>query len=191
MAVPEAALSLMSLFWGVFLVVWWLASKGASPAVETEGPSRYVHFALFVGAFALVALPIFSTGHLATRVLPASRPLALAGLAVEAAGFAFAFLARRHLGEHWSGQVTVKEGHQLIRTGPYALARHPIYTGLLFAVLGSALVVGEARGIVALVLLLLAYAIKIPREERVLAAHFGEEYQAYRREVKALIPYLL
>jgi protein-S-isoprenylcysteine O-methyltransferase Ste14 len=87
--------------------------------------------------------------------------------------------------------VTVKEGHELIRTGPYALARHPIYTGLALAIAGSALAGGELRGLIALILVVASFVYKMRIEERLMRQTFGAAYDAYAREVKALIPFIV
>ncbi len=108
------------------------------------------------------------------------------------AGLAFSTVAaRRHLGRNWSGTVTLKEDHELIRTGPYRRARHPIYTGMLVGFIGSAISLGEVRGVVAVGLVIVAFLIKIRLEERWMTESFGDAYRRYRTEVKALIPYLL
>jgi protein-S-isoprenylcysteine O-methyltransferase Ste14 len=112
------------------------------------------------------------------------------GAAITVAGMAFAVWARVHLGRYWSGVITLKEGHRLIRTGPYRLARHPIYTGFLAAVLGTASTASTGDAFIGAAMILIAYLIKIRREERVLAGEFGEEYALFRREVAALVPML-
>jgi protein-S-isoprenylcysteine O-methyltransferase Ste14 len=78
----------------------------------------------------------------------------------------------------------------LIRGGPYKYARHPIYTGLLGVFFGSAVALGELRGLLAVALAFAAFLVKSRREEKLMVGHFGAEYEAYRREVKALIPYV-
>ena len=93
---------------------------------------------------------------LGTRFLPDTMIVYLLGLLMVVAGLAFAIWARVHLGRNWSGTVTVKENHELIRSGPYAIVRHPIYTGLLLAVLGTAIVFGEWRGLLAFCFLTIA-----------------------------------
>ena len=99
--------------------------------------------------------------------------------------------ARVHLGRNWSGIVTVKEGHELITGGPYAIVRHPIYTGLLLAFIGSALARGEWRGVLAVAVVLAALWRKLGLEERWMREQFGSAYQAYSQRVAALVPFLL
>jgi hypothetical protein len=111
-----------------------------------------------------------------------------AGLAVEAVGLFLAIRARRHLGRNWSGEITIKEDHQLIRTGPYGVLRHPIYAGLLAMYAGTALVTGERLALIGLAMAAFAYWRKIQLEEANLNVAFGADYQAYRRETWALVP---
>ena len=110
------------------------------------------------------------------------------GLAVETAGLFLAIWARRALGRNWSGEISIKFEHELIRIGPYRKLRHPIYTGLLAMYAGAALVTGEWLAIIGLAMALLAYGRKIGLEEVNLNAAFGAEYEAYRRESWALLP---
>ncbi len=108
---------------------------------------------------------------------------------VTAAGLGFAVWARLHLGRNWSGTVTLKQSHELITTSPYSLVRHPIYTGLLIAFLGSAMARGEWRGVLAVAIAWVALWRKLRLEERWMRDLFGEQYAAYQQRVPALIPF--
>jgi len=92
---------------------------------------------------------------------------------------------------NWSQAVTLKEDHELITSGPYALVRHPIYTGLLIAFAGSAIARGEWRGLLAVALVFVALWRKLKLEERWMRSHFGEAYETYSRRVSALLPYVI
>ena len=107
-----------------------------------------------------------------------------------AGGLGISIWARRVLGRNWSGIVTVKQDHELIRTGPYRYVRHPIYTGLLLAILGTALIFGEWRGLIAFVIFTAAIMLKVRTEERFMDESFPEQYARYRAEVPALLPFL-
>ena len=85
----------------------------------------------------------------------------------------------------------MKEGHELIEKGPYRFVRHPIYTGIVAACIGTALAIGEWRCILGLIVVLLGLALKVAQEERLMMATFPHAYPQYRRRVKALIPGLL
>jgi protein-S-isoprenylcysteine O-methyltransferase Ste14 len=112
------------------------------------------------------------------------------GLLITFFSLCFTIWARINLGKNWSGRVTLKEDHELITKGAYAITRNPIYTGILFAFLGDAIRLGVWRGFAGMLILFIALLIKIRREEALLSGHFGEEYANYKKRVKALIPFL-
>ena len=120
--------------------------------------------------------------------MPETRLFEIAGFVLTLAGCLFAVWARVTLGGNWSGRATVKADHQLIVSGPYSLARHPIYTGLLLAATGTALAHGEWRCVLGIALIVLAFAIKIGQEEKLMLQTFPHAYPQYRQRVKALIP---
>ena len=111
------------------------------------------------------------------------------GVALLAAGLAFAVWARVHLGRNWSGSVTVKAGHELIRTGPYGYVRHPIYTGLIAALLGTAITSGTVRAAVGFAIMVVAFLYKLRLEEAFMRETFPEEYPRYAAVVPRLIPW--
>lgn len=172
--------------WGLY---WIISARDAKQTVRRESlASRATHLLpLIIGAL-LVALPQVPSPLFATRILPATLTTYWIGAAFVFSGLAFAVWARRHIGTNWSGTVTVKENHVLVRTGPYGLVRHPIYTGLLLAILGSGVARGELRGVWALALCTISFLIKLRLEERWMRQAFGEEYARYSAAVPALVP---
>ena len=110
------------------------------------------------------------------------------GALLTAAGVGFAIWARRHIGKNWSGQVTIRKEHELIRTGPYAHIRHPIYTGMLLAVAGTAIAIGEYRAIVAFAVIAIGLVVKARREESFLATQFGPAFDEHRRQTGFFLP---
>ena len=178
--------------WIAVGVVWLIAALASKQTARSEpATSRLLHIAIMAAVFALPFSATLRVDPLAWRFVPDSPVVAWAGLAVTAAGFTFAIWARMLLGGNWSSSMTVKQDHQLIRQGPYSIVRHPIYSGLLLALLGTALALGELRGIVALALALAGWHIKSRREEAFMVAQFGAGYIEYEHEVKALIPFVL
>ena len=110
------------------------------------------------------------------------------GALATAAGVAFAIWARRHIGRNWSGQITIRQEHELIRTGPYARIRHPIYTGLLLALLGTAIAIGEYRAIIAFAVIAIGFVVKAKREESLLTKEFGPAFDEHRRQTGFFLP---
>jgi protein-S-isoprenylcysteine O-methyltransferase Ste14 len=98
--------------------------------------------------------------------------------------------ARHYLGTNWSATVSVKKNHELITSGPYQFVRHPIYTGLIIAFIGTAMAQGELRSLLAPLIVIAAFRRKWLHEERWMLETFGEQYIAYKIRVPALIPFL-
>ncbi|HZS07664.1 MAG TPA: isoprenylcysteine carboxylmethyltransferase family protein [Blastocatellia bacterium] len=176
--------------WILFIAYWSAAAKNAAPTRSSESPaSRQLHQLLMYGSLLLAFLPAPGLGR---QWLPmASRIRVPIGLAVQVGSALLAVWARRHLGRNWSGAITAKVDHQLIRTGPYRFVRHPIYSAMLGMFLGTAVVSGELHGLLALVIIAVAYWRKIRIEEQHLRNVFGAEYDDYRKRSWALIPGLL
>ncbi len=128
--------------------------------------------------------------YLTATLLPHTILTFWLGFVFVAFGVAFSIAARVWLGGNWSGIVTLKENHELIRNGPYRLVRHPIYTGILLAILGTAIAQGEWRSLIALALITVAFLRKISIEEAFLIQAFGNSYERYRSEVPALVPFV-
>lgn len=180
--------------WVGLSVYWSLAARGASAARAAESSrSRARHLSLITAAQLLAFWPFAGWPFAAPlplafpRMLPDWPWLGPAGVTVTVAGLALAVVSRRALGRHWSGEVTVKVGHELVRSGPYRRIRHPIYTGVIAMYVGPALVSGRWQGAVSLALVAVAYARKILQEERVLRREFGAAYDDYRRAAGALL----
>jgi protein-S-isoprenylcysteine O-methyltransferase Ste14 len=177
--------------WLLWAAYWMASARRTKQSAQAEAtPSRLTHLALLTAAFALLALPAFEIGFLQWRLLPSRLIAFVTGVVLEALGLGFAVWARVHLGQYWSSIIDIKPEHQLISSGPYAFVRHPIYTGLVLAFLGTALAEDEISGLLALALVVIAYTRKIWIEERWLVRHLGEEYSAYQRKVRRLIPFL-
>jgi len=181
---------ILSLIWGFWFVGWMVAGLFSARTIRRERTgSRLLVLAMLIVGFGLMINPRFAAGEFAKPVFY-STALFDAGLAITILGLAFTVWARVHLGRLWSGAVTLKEGHQLIRSGPYGIVRHPIYTGLVVASAGTALARGTIGAIVGLVLIIGVCLIKIRVEERLMTEQFPDAYRDYRREVRTLIPFV-
>ncbi|HRW11137.1 MAG TPA: isoprenylcysteine carboxylmethyltransferase family protein [Caldilineaceae bacterium] len=180
------------ILWVCFGGYWAYSGLQSRQTQRAEArTSRLTHLGLVVLAIVLIGFGGFGIGLLTRRILPQSGTVQIIGIAIAALGLLFAVWARVHLGPNWSGTITIKTDHDLIRTGPYALVRHPIYTGLLVGIVGTAIVSGELRGVLAVILIFIAYFRKIHIEETWLVGQFGTEYSEYQKEVRALIPFLV
>jgi protein-S-isoprenylcysteine O-methyltransferase Ste14 len=174
--------------WGLY---WWISARGTKADRRREGlVSRLGHVLPLLAAAALLIPARLPLGPLEFPLLRRSLGLYFAGIALTAAGMLFMVWARVHLGRNWSGTVTVKQDHELVDDGPYGLVRHPIYTGLLVAFIGSALARDNGRGVLAVLIVFIALWRKLKLEERWMIETFGETYVRYRECVPALVPRL-
>jgi protein-S-isoprenylcysteine O-methyltransferase Ste14 len=137
-----------------------------------------------------MAVPRATPAILAQPFLPSSPIGTWLGVALTALGLGIAVAARIHLGGNWSARVEIKEDHSLIRTGPYRYVRHPIYSGILLALVGSAMALDRWRALLGFALIFAALLLKARHEEERLRQVLPE-YGAYARETAALIPFLL
>jgi protein-S-isoprenylcysteine O-methyltransferase Ste14 len=171
--------------------LYWLICAAATKATQRREPlgSRLAHIVPLVLGAVLLGWREVPWAWLAQRLWPRGPWPYFAGLALLYAGLAFAVWARVQLGRNWSGSVTVKENHELIRSGPYALVRHPIYTGLLTAVLGTALASGTVRAALGFLIITAALLRKLRTEEAFMRATFPGEYERYAADVPALVPF--
>jgi protein-S-isoprenylcysteine O-methyltransferase Ste14 len=129
-----------------------------------------------------------SYGWLGLRFVPESGTLSLLGLVLAGAGVAVAIWARWNLGANWSAVVSIREEHDLIRTGPYRAVRHPIYTGLLLAIMGPVLIVGEFRRLLGFAMVLASFYLKARKEDAWLAREFGETFAGHAKQTGMFLP---
>jgi protein-S-isoprenylcysteine O-methyltransferase Ste14 len=183
---------LFAALWLGWAAYWWALSRRVKIAVRREPlSSRLLHIGPLLLAALLLLAPSPSLPFLGERFLPQATWPFWAGSALTAGGLLFAVWARRQLGGNWSGTVTIKQDHELITSGPYAIVRHPIYTGLLLALAGSAIARGDLSGVLAVMLAFWALWRKLRLEERWLHEQFGQSFQAYCGRVAALLPFCL
>ena len=162
--------------WVAWMVYWWVSASKVKATARSESlASRAAHIVPLLLAGILVMFPTRPLGFLFDRMLPESLATFWIGAVILAAGLAFTVWARVYLGSNWSGIVTIKQDHELIRGGPYAMVRHPIYTGVLIAFIGTAIACGEWRGLLAVAIVFAALWRKLKLEERWLGEAFGEK----------------
>lgn len=178
--------------WIIWLLIWFFASFGGKKTVRQEDPlSRLGNTApIWIGAFFLAVNPSW-LGPLRFRLIPQDLTFYMIGAALTFVGLLFAIWARYHIGRNWSGVITLKEDHALIRSGPYALVRHPIYSGLMLAIVGSAIARGDIAAVLAIVAVLYAVLRRVSIEESWMSETFGSAYADYKASTPALVPFLL
>ena len=175
--------------WIIFCLVWLIASLETKRTHERELFSSRLRYGIpiAIGSYLMFSnnLP-FSWER--THLFAQTTLLAAAAILLTAGGISFAIWARFYIGKNWSSAVTIKVGHELIRTGPYAWVRHPIYCGLLVALIGTGLARDKLIALPAIALFWLGFWIKSRMEERFMFKTFGEQYLEYSKSTGALIP---
>jgi protein-S-isoprenylcysteine O-methyltransferase Ste14 len=175
--------------WIIFIVYWLAASLNINRTKESEPfASRYGVMLILIVGYVMIFTDSLRVGALELRFLPNDLTFALLGIVLTWLGIALALWARLHLGKNWSARVTIKEGHELIRTGPYRRLRNPIYSGLILAVIGTALEVGKGRALVGVALVAIGFSLKALKEESMLSQQFGEKFQEHRKHTGFLLP---
>jgi protein-S-isoprenylcysteine O-methyltransferase Ste14 len=175
--------------WILFGIYWLVSAFRAKKTEKRELPAeRLGHMIMMAAGYILLFQPNDHWGVLNQRFLPDASRIARLGAGMTLAGVLLAIWARWNLGKNWSAAVTIKQGHQIIRAGPYAYIRHPIYTGMPIAVIGSALTAGEYRGVLAFATILFGFYRKARKEETFLAANFGEPFIAHKRRTGFFLP---
>jgi protein-S-isoprenylcysteine O-methyltransferase Ste14 len=183
--------TILGWMWAAMAVYWLVGAAGTKKTEVNEAPaSRILRLMLLCLMFTMLLTDRLRIGPLAWRFVPEQSWTRWAGTAITAAGLAFSVWARHHLGEYWSDKVVLKVDHQLIRSGPYSFLRHPIYSGVLLAIAGSALAIGEWRGVVVLAVMTINYWVKASREDRILSGKFGDAFDEHRRQAGFLVPKL-
>jgi protein-S-isoprenylcysteine O-methyltransferase Ste14 len=184
--------SFFPVVWIVFVLYWQIKAADTKATQRLEpAASRILRVLIFLIAIALLSIPLIPLPWLYVQLWPSGYWPFWLGAALTVAGLLFAVWAREHLGRNWSRSVTIKQGHELITTGPYAVVRHPIYTGILTGFLGMAIAISQVRGFIVVVLIFVVFWLKLRMEEEWMRSQFGETYATYARQTAALVPYLL
>lgn len=178
--------------WLVFVAIWVIAGASTKRTVYRETHAqRLGYWALLVVAYFLLLYGWRLAYPLSLRVIPRAAPIAWVAALLCVAGLAFALWARGTLGRNWSGVVTLKEGHELVEHGPYRFVRHPIYTGMLAMFFATALVQTHVAGFLGVLLAFASFWIKLDREEKLMLQQFPQQYAAYQRRAKRIVPFVL
>lgn len=180
--------------WLLVLTYWFISGLRAKK-VKHEEPlfKRFAQYwlPLIIAVFLLGPGEWFGHSWLRENFLEHTNLVGAIGLSISVIGAIIACISRYTLGKNWSLSVQKKEDHRLIQNGIYKIVRHPIYTGLLFLFLGNVIIVGDYRGIIAILIVFISFWFKLKKEEKLLSETFGPRYVEYKKRTKALIPYLL
>jgi len=174
--------------WVAWLLYWVAMAFSTKRTVERGGLVGYRIVAILVVIGLIVAGRLLGVSA-QSRLWEDSLALGVVSDCIVLAGLAFTVWARVTLGRNWSVEVTFKEDHELIESGPYALARHPIYTGLILMALGTAIAYGRAIGFALFLSLCGGLWWKARQEERIMSSHFPDTYAEYRTRVPAIVPW--
>jgi len=175
--------------WQLLMVIWVVLWFGMKKAKKLEGwGERAQHGLLVFLGFWLVFGGLHDWGWLNDRLLPNVPSMWVTGLLLTAIGVAISIWARLSLGSNWSGMVTLKNNHELIRTGLYRWIRHPIYSGILLGMIGTAMIRGQLRGVIGIVVVLAAFYFKARREERFLREEFGAQFDEHAKVTGMFLP---
>jgi protein-S-isoprenylcysteine O-methyltransferase Ste14 len=178
--------------WLVFVLYWAIAAGRAKRGVTTQGWWKQIMLRLGVVALVVVALRSPLVRHelqAAQAYQNHSLLMGAVGAALTVLGVALAVLARVYLGRNWGMPMSRKEDPELITTGPYALLRHPIYTGMMIAMLGSA-IGGSINWVLPLVAGGAYFIYSATREEELMRAQFPDAYPPYMRRTWMLLPFV-
>jgi protein-S-isoprenylcysteine O-methyltransferase Ste14 len=171
----------------IYLVLLLLNTK--KTGIREKSETRFIYLLCLVLGMALIFYKDFPYGHFADPVCKNTRLLNWTGIAMAAIGISFSLWARFVIGSNWSGVVMVKKNHELIQSGPYAIVRHPTYSGFILALLGTVIVLNEWRGLIGFIILVVSFLWKIEKEEKMLSNRFSN-YAGYRQKTKKIVPFI-
>jgi protein-S-isoprenylcysteine O-methyltransferase Ste14 len=174
--------------WLAFGAYWLITAAKVKRTKQHEGSAVWLRSIVLAVTLGFLFSRWGRIGWLGERFLPQTEIVAAIGLTIEAVGIALAIWARYCLGANWSRAVTLKEGHELIGTGPYKRIRHPIYTGMALGLVGTAIFIGEWRGVVAFAVIFTVHFVKARKEEAWLVREFGPAFEAHRARTGMFLP---
>jgi len=181
----------LQICWVAMFVIWAVTRLGTRRTAVSQADSRARAAVLVVWiAWFLLFNDRVHKGVLGLRFVPEGSAAEYIGAALGILGLLFAIWARFTIGRNWSAMATVTQDHELIRRGPYGIVRHPIYSGLMLATLGTAIAYGEVAGLLSVVLIVIAWGYKARLEESLMREQFGAQYDEYQHHVKGLIPFV-
>jgi len=183
--------TVVGVIWLVWWLTWWMAARWSSENVSGAGKGRQIPYRILTIAGVILFFGLYQHDFRSEVVLwDTSRTVAWVLVGVTCAGLGFTWWARIHLGRFWSANVNRKADHRVVDSGPYAIVRHPIYTGIILATMATAVMRGTVLGWLGMALLTAGWYVKARLEERFLREQLGEAYARYAKRVPMLIPFL-
>jgi protein-S-isoprenylcysteine O-methyltransferase Ste14 len=176
--------------WLTWFVFWRFAARGAKPDEQQESIGSRLSYLMPMIVVIVLMMWQRWPGWLGLPLIEGGWTVYWIGVGVLLSGLVWAVWARYTLGTNWSGRISVKSGHELVCSGPYRWVRHPVYTGGLLGLLGSALASGKVSAFLGLLLAIFALVYKLRIEERWMLMRFGDRYREYRRASWALLPFV-
>jgi protein-S-isoprenylcysteine O-methyltransferase Ste14 len=177
--------------WIIFLGFWLVAVRRTKSTAEQGGWRGWLAYRLPLAIAIALLVSSFGSPVLEIPIIPSTPLIHILSGFLCVTGLLFAIWARAILGSNWSSSVTLKQDHELVTRGPYRFVRHPIYTGVLLMLLGSALISGRLGPIAGMAFGFLGLWIKLSQEEALMMQHFPADYPKYKASSKALLPFVL
>ena len=175
--------------WVALFTYWMINASNVKQDIEKHISFKYI-FLLSAVVVALFITMLYRKTFLQRTLWQTSVHLGIVTDVIVLIGLAFAVWARTILGRNWSANIAFKKGHKLIKHGPYSIVRHPIYSGLIFMAIGTAINIGQVFAFVLLAVYFVGFNGKCRLEEELMLKHFSKEYNIYKKRVKAIMPYI-
>jgi protein-S-isoprenylcysteine O-methyltransferase Ste14 len=189
------ATDLIPIFWIIFGTVWLVSAFSAKKTVQfhewwRSALVRILLLIFVIWIFSFSHNTNFFAYHAYEGFVPGNLMLGIIGTVLCGAGIAFAIWARFHLGRNWGMPMTLRENPELVTSGPYRFVRHPIYTGVLTAMLGNAVAFGIFWFAI-FIFFAMYFIYSATKEERMMAKQFPNQYPAYKQRTKMIVPFVL
>lgn len=176
---------LIAILWLSFWLYWLVSAIGKKKVIKRVNSGQRFTFILFV----IIILALSHLQYFHVQPFTNNKIILALGVILCALGLGFAIWARIHLGKNWNIEPSIQEGHELVTSGPYKWIRHPIYTGILFAFLGSTLA-GNSVSLAIFIVICIIFIWRVKTEEDIMMQLFPQQYSDYKKRTKALIPFI-
>lgn len=184
-------ITIVNIGWIVFMVYWAISALSTKRAARSSRWTAGLIFRVVLAACVILALHYSHHGRMLRKALVLMNPAdATVGVLLFLAGVGVAVWARVYLGRNWGMPMSLREGHELVTSGPYRYVRHPIYSGFVLAMVGT-IMTGDIYWLVVLPITLIYFIYSGLSEEKTMTEQFPNEYPEYKKHTKMLIPFAL